>query len=138
MHVEIRQRIAGLRGADLVRESEGAGFLVALVAVEQQARAQAVGRLPEILGGVLDLGVDDIGSRLAPGRGRGREGPQRPAFAADGVLQVGHLIGEARCRHGQNIRQEYIKRQIKRRKQYKQDRRLTRWNVMSYGQCVIL
>jgi hypothetical protein len=87
-----------------VREAEGAGFLVGLVAVEQQARAEAVSRLPEILGGVLDLGIDEIGNPLAPGRGRGREGPERPAFAADGVLQIGHLIGEARYRHVQNIR----------------------------------
>jgi len=105
VQVEIRQRIARLRGADLVWEAEGTGFVVGLVAVEQQARGQAVGRLPEILGGVLDLGVDDIGGRLAPGQGSGREGPQRPAFAADGILQVGHLIGEARRRHGRNIRQ---------------------------------
>jgi hypothetical protein len=104
VQIEIRQRIAGLCGADLVREAEGTGFLVGLVPVEQQARAQAVGRLPEILGGVLDLGIDDGGSLLAPGRGGGRKGPQWPAFAADGILQFGHLIGEARCRHDQNIR----------------------------------
>jgi hypothetical protein len=104
VQVEIRQRIAGLGGADLVREAEGAGFLVGLVAVEQQARAQAVGRLPEILDGVLHLGVDDVGGPLAPARGGGREGPQRPAFAADGVVQVGHLVGEARRRHDHNIR----------------------------------
>ena len=57
MQVEVRQRIASLGGADLVREAERAGFLVGLVAVEQQAGAQAVDRLPEILGRVLDLGL---------------------------------------------------------------------------------
>jgi hypothetical protein len=75
MQVEIRQRIAGFGGADLVREAEGPGLLVGLVAVEQQARAEAVGRLPEILGGVLDLGIDDVGDPLAPGSGQGAGRP---------------------------------------------------------------
>jgi hypothetical protein len=39
VQVEIGQGIAGLGGAYLVREAEGAGFLIRLVAVEQQARA---------------------------------------------------------------------------------------------------
>jgi len=39
VQVEIGQGIAGLGGADLVQEAEGAGFLVGLVTVEQQARA---------------------------------------------------------------------------------------------------
>jgi hypothetical protein len=95
-----------------VRKAEGAGFIVGLVPVEQQARAQAVGRLPEILGGVLHLGVDEIGNPLAPARGSGREGAERPALATDGVLQFGHLTGEARRRHVLNIRQLYINRQI--------------------------
>jgi hypothetical protein len=114
MQVEVRQRIAGLGGADLVREAERAGFLVGLVAVEQQAGAQAVDRLPEILGRVLDLGVDEVGNPLAPRWSRGREGPEWPALAPNGVLQVGHLVGETRCRHDRNIRRLYINRQIKR------------------------
>jgi hypothetical protein len=105
VQVEIGQGVAGLGGTDLVRETEGTGFIVGLVAVEQQAGAQPMGRPPEILGGVLDLGVDEIGSRLAPGWGRGRERPEGLAFAADGGFQFGHLIDEAPCRHVYNIRQ---------------------------------
>jgi len=99
VHIEIRQRIAGLGGANLMRETERPGFLVGLVAVEQEAPAQEVGRMPEILGGMLHLGVEDVGNPPAPGWGSGREGPERPAFTADGIFQFGHLIGEARCRH---------------------------------------
>ena len=104
VQVEVRQRIAGLSRADLVREAERAGFLVGLVPVEQQTRAQAVGRLPEILDGMLHLGVDEVSNPLAPGRGSGRKGPERPAFATDGIFQFSHLIGEARRRYVQNIR----------------------------------
>jgi hypothetical protein len=43
VQVEARERIARLRGADLVGESEGQGLLVALVAVEQQPGAQQMG-----------------------------------------------------------------------------------------------
>jgi hypothetical protein len=84
MQVEVRQRIAGLGGADLVREAERAGFLVGLVAVEQQAGAQAVDRLPEILGRVLDLGVDEVGNprHVGAGDGKARSGRRSRRMAS--------------------------------------------------------
>jgi hypothetical protein len=90
---------------DLVLEAEGAGLLLALVVVEQKARAVCVDALPEVVGSVPDLGPQDGRRPLTVLGALSLEGEHGPARVTDGRFQVGHLGSEGL--HGAFIRQMY-------------------------------
>jgi hypothetical protein len=79
---------------DLVPEAEGTGLLLALVVVEQQARAMRVDAAPEIVGGVPDLGTQDGRCPRSVARVLPLESEHGLARVADGRFQIGHLASE--------------------------------------------